>query len=336
MRERHNSFPSIDNLIEAISADFEGFGFAEGSSKEREYARRQVDGTERERQRESSILTWEPRNMEAEGESEDGIVRNDKVQQQKHHVVDLSSLSMRYLNLNKDKSLPPRPLDVERRESEGREETEMESPVSLVDMETEEGGAGIGRPVNKGSSNATTATTTTAISNRSSANSDGATTTSSLTSSSSSSSSAASTANTSITTPPASASSSQPQGQTQIPPVPQQPPQPPPMTKRQHALHELLSSERAYASDLALLREVHIPLALGEFIISLLVIFSFFLSFRLFPSLFCIANVHRSSAYEQTPRMTYDYNAYTHVYVHQSIGLPLGNSELEWTSWLWT
>lgn len=39
---------------------------------------------------------------------------------------------------------------------------------------------------------------------------------------------------------------------------------PPPLTKRQHALHELLSSERAYASDLALVREVHIPLALGE------------------------------------------------------------------------
>jgi hypothetical protein len=36
------------------------------------------------------------------------------------------------------------------------------------------------------------------------------------------------------------------------------------MTKRHHALHELLSSERAYASDLALIREVHIPLALGE------------------------------------------------------------------------
>ena len=36
------------------------------------------------------------------------------------------------------------------------------------------------------------------------------------------------------------------------------------MTKRYHALHELLSSERAYASDLALIREVHIPLALGE------------------------------------------------------------------------
>ncbi|KJA28826.1 hypothetical protein HYPSUDRAFT_621219 [Hypholoma sublateritium FD-334 SS-4] len=36
------------------------------------------------------------------------------------------------------------------------------------------------------------------------------------------------------------------------------------MTKRHHAMHELLSSERAYASDLALIREVHIPLALGE------------------------------------------------------------------------
>lgn len=40
--------------------------------------------------------------------------------------------------------------------------------------------------------------------------------------------------------------------------------QQPAMTKRQHALHELLSSERAYASDLALIREVHIPLALGN------------------------------------------------------------------------
>ncbi|KAF8161375.1 hypothetical protein B0H34DRAFT_700687 [Crassisporium funariophilum] len=39
---------------------------------------------------------------------------------------------------------------------------------------------------------------------------------------------------------------------------------PPTMTKRHHALHELLSSERAYASDLALIREVHIPLALGQ------------------------------------------------------------------------
>ncbi|PFH52197.1 hypothetical protein AMATHDRAFT_57560 [Amanita thiersii Skay4041] len=37
-----------------------------------------------------------------------------------------------------------------------------------------------------------------------------------------------------------------------------------PMTKRQHALQELLTSERAYASDLALICEVHIPLALGH------------------------------------------------------------------------
>ncbi|KAH9485619.1 Rho guanine nucleotide exchange factor gef1 [Psilocybe cubensis] len=36
------------------------------------------------------------------------------------------------------------------------------------------------------------------------------------------------------------------------------------MSKRYHAMHELLSSERAYASDLALIREVHIPLALGQ------------------------------------------------------------------------
>lgn len=42
------------------------------------------------------------------------------------------------------------------------------------------------------------------------------------------------------------------------------PPPPPPMSKRQHALLELLSSERAYASDLALIREVHMPLALGR------------------------------------------------------------------------
>jgi hypothetical protein len=34
-------------------------------------------------------------------------------------------------------------------------------------------------------------------------------------------------------------------------------------SKRNHALLELLSSERAYASDLALIRTVHIPLALG-------------------------------------------------------------------------
>ncbi|KAK7033818.1 DH domain-containing protein [Favolaschia claudopus] len=35
------------------------------------------------------------------------------------------------------------------------------------------------------------------------------------------------------------------------------------LSKRQHALHELLSSERAYASDLTLILEVHIPLAQG-------------------------------------------------------------------------
>ncbi|KAF8557908.1 hypothetical protein OG21DRAFT_1456688 [Imleria badia] len=36
------------------------------------------------------------------------------------------------------------------------------------------------------------------------------------------------------------------------------------MTKRIHALRELLSSERAYASDLALIRDIHVPLALGS------------------------------------------------------------------------
>lgn len=36
------------------------------------------------------------------------------------------------------------------------------------------------------------------------------------------------------------------------------------LSKRQHALLELLDSERAYASDLALIREVHIPLSLGK------------------------------------------------------------------------
>ena len=39
---------------------------------------------------------------------------------------------------------------------------------------------------------------------------------------------------------------------------------PPTVSKRNHALLELLSSERAYASDLALIRDIHIPLALGE------------------------------------------------------------------------
>jgi len=42
------------------------------------------------------------------------------------------------------------------------------------------------------------------------------------------------------------------------------PNQPAVMTKRVHALRELLSSERAYASDLALIRDIHIPLALGR------------------------------------------------------------------------
>ncbi|KAH7883349.1 hypothetical protein F5I97DRAFT_1939148 [Phlebopus sp. FC_14] len=36
------------------------------------------------------------------------------------------------------------------------------------------------------------------------------------------------------------------------------------MTKRMHALLELLTSECAYASDLALIRDIHIPLALGQ------------------------------------------------------------------------
>lgn len=36
------------------------------------------------------------------------------------------------------------------------------------------------------------------------------------------------------------------------------------VTKRVRALEELLSSERAYASDLAIIRNIHIPLAAGE------------------------------------------------------------------------
>ncbi|EMD32966.1 hypothetical protein CERSUDRAFT_57638 [Gelatoporia subvermispora B] len=36
------------------------------------------------------------------------------------------------------------------------------------------------------------------------------------------------------------------------------------VSKRTHALLELLSSERSYASDLALIRDIHIPLALGQ------------------------------------------------------------------------
>jgi len=41
----------------------------------------------------------------------------------------------------------------------------------------------------------------------------------------------------------------------------------PALTKREHALHELLSSERAYASDLALIRDIHIPAALGTLLV---------------------------------------------------------------------
>jgi hypothetical protein len=39
----------------------------------------------------------------------------------------------------------------------------------------------------------------------------------------------------------------------------------PSVSKRTHALLELLSSERAYASDLTLIRDMHIPLALGVY-----------------------------------------------------------------------
>ncbi|KAH7102142.1 hypothetical protein BKA62DRAFT_118078 [Auriculariales sp. MPI-PUGE-AT-0066] len=35
------------------------------------------------------------------------------------------------------------------------------------------------------------------------------------------------------------------------------------ISKREHALHELLNTERSYANDLAIIRDVHIPLALG-------------------------------------------------------------------------
>lgn len=40
-------------------------------------------------------------------------------------------------------------------------------------------------------------------------------------------------------------------------------PRPPTLSKRSHALLELLQSEREYSSDLALIRDVHIPLAIG-------------------------------------------------------------------------
>ncbi|KAK0210815.1 Dbl homology domain-containing protein [Desarmillaria ectypa] len=58
-----------------------------------------------------------------------------------------------------------------------------------------------------------------------------------------------------------------------MPPLPARSPlRPPPsqkysevvVTKRQHALQELLDSEKSYGSDLALVRQVHIPLALGN------------------------------------------------------------------------
>lgn len=39
---------------------------------------------------------------------------------------------------------------------------------------------------------------------------------------------------------------------------------PVPLTKRQHALQELLTSERAFAQDLLLIHDLHIPLALGS------------------------------------------------------------------------
>ena len=40
------------------------------------------------------------------------------------------------------------------------------------------------------------------------------------------------------------------------------------LSKRTHALLELLTTERAYASDLALIRDVHIPLALGTYLLA--------------------------------------------------------------------
>ncbi|KZS87128.1 Dbl homology domain-containing protein [Sistotremastrum niveocremeum HHB9708] len=78
------------------------------------------------------------------------------------------------------------------------------------------------------------------------------------------------------TTPPTSRSPSP-----SLPPSPQLPPSPSPTstsaskhvapllpqaqpTKRTHALMELLSSERAYASDLAIIRDIFLPLALGH------------------------------------------------------------------------
>lgn len=37
------------------------------------------------------------------------------------------------------------------------------------------------------------------------------------------------------------------------------------LTRRHHVLHELLASERAYASELALICELYVPLSLGEY-----------------------------------------------------------------------
>lgn len=44
------------------------------------------------------------------------------------------------------------------------------------------------------------------------------------------------------------------------------------LSKRTHALLEMLTTERAYASDLALIRDVHVPLALGMYFFTLLII----------------------------------------------------------------
>lgn len=56
--------------------------------------------------------------------------------------------------------------------------------------------------------------------------------------------------------PPYDAERSPTSASSQEPPAPKR-------AKRVHALHELLSSERAYASDLALTRDIHIPMASG-------------------------------------------------------------------------
>ncbi|KAL1740451.1 hypothetical protein HDZ31DRAFT_85422 [Schizophyllum fasciatum] len=49
-----------------------------------------------------------------------------------------------------------------------------------------------------------------------------------------------------------------------MPTPPPSPPSAPAPTKRAHALAELLTSERAYASDLALINQIYVPLARGE------------------------------------------------------------------------